>query len=307
MHQLANDLVKFNVGEDCPVFPGLFDFCKMSAEGLLAAQKINTGQYDLAINWAGGLHHAKRTEASGFCYVNDIVLGILELLKVHERVLYIDIDVHHGDGVEEALYTTDRVMTLSFHKYGDYFPGTGNLRDIGYAKGRGYSVNVPLKDGIDDEGYASIFEPVVSRIVEVYRPSVIVLQCGADSVSGDRLGYFNLSNVGHGNCVKFVKSLGPPVILLGGGGYTIENVAKTWAYETGVALGMDLEKDIPYNEYMDYYGPHFKLHIPKLNIPNMNTRDDADNILHRYTRTLGTLFLRRLYRCLGLRAALWRR
>lgn len=280
MHELANDLIKFNVGEDCPVFPGLFDFCKMSAGGtLLAAQKINTGQYDLAINWAGGLHHAKRTEASGFCYVNDIVLGILELLKVHERVLYIDIDVHHGDGVEEAFYITDRVMTLSFHKYGDYFPGTGNLQDIGYAKGRGYSVNVPLKDGIDDEGYASIFEPVVSRIVEVFRPSVIVLQCGADSVSGDRLGCFNLSNVGHGNCVKFVKSLSLPVILLGGGGYTIENVAKTWAYETGVALGMDLDKDIPYNEYMDYYGPHFKLYIPKLNIPNMNTREEIDNII----------------------------
>lgn len=77
---------------------------------------------------SAGLHHAKKSEASGFCYVNDIVLGILELLKYHQRVLYIDIDVHHGDGVEEAFYTTDRVMTVSFHKYGEYFPGTGDLR-----------------------------------------------------------------------------------------------------------------------------------------------------------------------------------
>ena len=83
---------------------------------------------DIAINWAGGLHHAKKSEASGFCYVNDIVLAILELLKYHQRVLYIDIDIHHGDGVEEAFYTTDRVMTVSFHKYGEYFPGTGDLR-----------------------------------------------------------------------------------------------------------------------------------------------------------------------------------
>ena len=85
---------------------------------------------DIAINWAGGLHHAKKSEASGFCYVNDIVLAILELLKYHQRVLYIDIDIHHGDGVEEAFYTTDRVMTVSFHKYGEYFPGTGDLRCV---------------------------------------------------------------------------------------------------------------------------------------------------------------------------------
>lgn len=280
MHDLADDLIKFNVGEDCPVFPGLFDFCKLSAGGtLLAAQKLNYGQYDLAINWAGGLHHAKRSEASGFCYVNDIVLGILELLKVHDRVLYIDIDVHHGDGVEEAFYISDRVMTLSFHKYGDYFPGTGRLDDIGIDKGRGYSVNIPLRDGIDDESYAQVFEPVVSRIIEVFGPSVIILQCGADSISGDRLGCFNLSNIGHGNCVRFVKSFNIPLMLLGGGGYTVENVAKAWVYDTAMALGVDLDKDIPYNEYFDYYGPHYKLYIPKLNIPNMNKPEDIEKII----------------------------
>jgi histone deacetylase 1/2 len=89
---------------------------------------LNRGLCDIAINWAGGLHHAKKSEASGFCYVNDIVLGILELLRYYPRVLYIDIDVHHGDGVEEAFYTTDRVMTVSFHKYGEFFPGTGELK-----------------------------------------------------------------------------------------------------------------------------------------------------------------------------------
>lgn len=92
------------------------------------AARLNRGLCDIAINWAGGLHHAKKSEASGFCYVNDIVLGILELLRYYPRVLYIDIDVHHGDGVEEAFYTTDRVMTCSFHKYGEFFPGTGELK-----------------------------------------------------------------------------------------------------------------------------------------------------------------------------------
>lgn len=279
MNELVNDLHKFNIKDDCPVFAGLFDYCKLTAGGsLLAAQKINSGEYSIAINWAGGLHHAKRTEASGFCYVNDIVLGILELLKVHERVLYIDIDVHHGDGVEEAFYTTDRVMTLSFHKYGDFFPGTGMLEDVGYGKGKYYSVNVPLKDGIDDLSYEQIFKPVVARIIETYQPNAIILQCGADSISGDKLGCFNLSNLGHGECVKFVKSLNIPLIILGGGGYTIENVAKVWTYDTAMAIGVDVEKDIPYNEYMDYYGPHYKLEIPKLNIQNMNTVEDLNRI-----------------------------
>lgn len=127
---------------------------------LAAAQRIASGATDIAINWAGGLHHAKKREASGFCYINDIVLGILELLRVYPRVLYIDIDCHHGDGVEEAFYTTNRVMTCSFHKFGEYFPGTGTQEDRGRSVGKGYAVNVPLKDGITDEAFKSVFEPV---------------------------------------------------------------------------------------------------------------------------------------------------
>lgn len=89
------------------------------------------------------------------------MLAILELLKFYSRVLYIDIDIHHGDGVEEAFYSTDRVMCVSFHKFGEYFPGTGHIKDVGAGKGRYYSVNVPLNDGIDDESYESIFKPVL--------------------------------------------------------------------------------------------------------------------------------------------------
>lgn len=103
----------FNVGDDCPVFEGLYDFCSMyTGASLDGATKLNHNLCDIAINWSGGLHHAKKFEASGFCYVNDIVIAILELLKYHPRVLYIDIDVHHGDGVQEAFYLTDRVMTV---------------------------------------------------------------------------------------------------------------------------------------------------------------------------------------------------
>ncbi len=125
--------------------------------------------------------------------MNDIVLGILELLRYHQRVVYIDIDVHHGDGVEEAFFTTDRVMTVSFHKYGEFFPGTGHINDVGHGRGRNYSVNFPLKDGIDDESYRRLFRPVMQHIMDWYRPGAVVLQCGADSLAGDRLGCFNLS------------------------------------------------------------------------------------------------------------------
>jgi histone deacetylase 1/2 len=101
-------------------------------------------------------------------------------------VLYIDIDIHHGDGVEEAFYSTDRVMTLSFHKYGDFFPGTGDVRDTGVEEGKNYALNFPLHDGLDDESFMSIYEPIVGQIMEVYRPDAVVLQSGADSLTGDR-------------------------------------------------------------------------------------------------------------------------
>lgn len=186
----------------------------------------------------------------------DIVLGILELLRFKQRVLYIDIDVHHGDGVEEAFYTTDRVMTVSFHKYGEYFPGTGELRDIGVGHGKYYSVNFPLRDGIDDKSYKGIFEPVIKSVMEWYRPEAVVLQCGGDSLSGDRLGCFNLSMKGHANCVSYVKGFGLPVLVLGGGGYTMRNVARTWAYETGLLVGEKMGPELPYNEYYEVCWSH---------------------------------------------------
>lgn len=142
-----------------------------------------------------------------------------------------DIDIHHGDGVEEAFYTTDRVMTVSFHKFGDYFPGTGDIRDVGHSKGKYYSLNVPLDDGIDDESYQSLFKPIMGKVMEVFNPGAVVLQCGADSLSGDRLGCFNLSIKGHAECVRFMRSFNVPLLLLGGGGYTIRNVARCWCYE----------------------------------------------------------------------------
>jgi histone deacetylase 3 len=220
-----------------------------------------TDQADIAINWSGGLHHAKKFQASGFCYVNDIVVAILELLKNYPRVLYIDIDIHHGDGVQEAFYMTDRVMTVSFHKYGNgFFPGSGSMFDIGAEAGRQYSVNVPLREGIDDMSYETVFNPIMEKVMEFYRPSVVVLQCGADSLSGDRLGTFNLSTRGHGKCVEFIKKFNLPLMVLGGGGYTLRNVARLWTYETSILCEVELPNDLPYQEYLEFFEPNFELH-----------------------------------------------
>ncbi|KAJ6795647.1 histone deacetylase 6-like [Iris pallida] len=270
---------RFNVGEDCPVFDGLFDFCQASAGGSIgAAVKMNRGDADIAINWAGGLHHAKKCEASGFCYVNDIVLGILELLKFHKRVLYVDIDVHHGDGVEEAFYTTDRVMTVSFHKYGDFFPGTGHIKDVGFGHGKYYALNIPLNDGLDDDSFGGLFRPIIQKVMEVYQPEAVVLQCGADSLSGDRLGCFNLSVKGHADCLRFLRSFNVPLMVLGGGGYTIRNVARCWCYETAVAVGVEPDNKLPYNEYYEYFGPDYTLHVEPLSMENKNSAKDLEKM-----------------------------
>ncbi|KAB5578822.1 histone deacetylase RPD3-like protein [Coniochaeta sp. 2T2.1] len=270
---------RYNVGDDCPVFDGLFEFCGISAGGSMeGAARLNRKKCDIAVNWAGGLHHAKKSEASGFCYVNDIVLAIIELLRFNKRVLYIDIDVHHGDGVEEAFYTTDRVMTVSFHKYGEYFPGTGELRDIGIGAGKNYAVNFPLRDGIDDVCYETIFEPTIEAVMKYYQPEAVVLQCGGDSLSGDRLGCFNLSMRGHANCVNFVRSFGLPTLVLGGGGYTMRNVARTWAYETGRLVGVEMDSTLPYNEYYDYYGPDYELDVRSSNMENANSYEYLEKI-----------------------------
>ncbi|KAG5035651.1 hypothetical protein JHK87_010561 [Glycine soja] len=272
---------------------GILELLKVhraSAGGSIgAAVRLNREDADVAINWAGGLHHAKKAEASGFCYVNDIVLGILELLKVHRRVLYIDIDVHHGDGVEEAFYTTDRVMTVSFHKFGDFFPGTGHIKDIGVGAGKNYSLNVPLNDGLDDETFRGLFRPIIQKVMDVYQPDAVVLQCGADSLSGDRLGCFNLTVKGHADCLRFLRSFNVPLMVLGGGGYTVRNVARCWCYETAVAVGVEPSPKLPYNEYYEYFGPDYNLHVEPSTMENLNTPRDLEKIRNTLLEQLSRL------------------
>lgn len=291
MHSYA----KYGLDDDCPIFPGMFDFCRLySGASIDGAAKINSGQYDIAVNWAGGLHHAKKTSSSGFCYVNDCVLGILELLKYHARVLYIDIDIHHGDGVEEAFYCTDRVMTLSSHLYRPewFFPGTGALEEMGEGQGRGYSVNIPLVEGCTDDDFMFMFKPILERVMDVFKPGAIVLQCGADGLVGDRLGTFNMTVQGHAQAVGLVKSYNVPMLVLGGGGYTKTNVARAWTLGTAALLETTLENDLPESRYQNFFGPENTLRYnPAPRFQDLNTKEDLysiratilDNLKHLYS------------------------
>uniref|UniRef100_A0A673I591 Histone deacetylase n=1 Tax=Sinocyclocheilus rhinocerous TaxID=307959 RepID=A0A673I591_9TELE len=260
MQGFTKSLNAFNVGDDCPVFPGLFEFCsRYTGASLQGATQLNHKICDIAINWAGGLHHAKKFEASGFCYVNDIVISILELLKYHPRVLYVDIDIHHGDGVQEAFYLTDRVMTVSFHKYGNYFfPGTGDMYEVGAESGRYYCLNVPLRDGIDDQSYRHLFQPVVKQVVDFYQPTCIVLQVRSRSLGQ--------SPCVRRDCVEFVKGFKIPLLVLGGGGYTVRNVARCWYPHMTLVVVFVL-----CTEYFEYFAPDFTLH------PDVSTRIENQN------------------------------
>jgi histone deacetylase 1/2 len=284
------EIFKINQSQDCPGFEGLLDYCQLTAGSSLdAADLIIAGEGDIAINWMGGFHHARKTSASGFCYINDIVLCILELLRVYPRVLYLDIDVHHGDGVEEAFYHTNRVMTVSFHQYAkDFFPETGHISSVGEGAGRGFSVNVPLRSGMDNLSYVTLFTRVMTRVMDSYRPDVVVVQCGADSLSKDLLGGMNLSVRGHGECLEVMKRFGVPLILLGGGGYTIENVARCWTYETGLMLGRQIEDDIPAKDEFRYFyaKEDFKIHFGVREAINLNTKDYLDSLEMQITENL---------------------
>ncbi|OIR57430.1 MAG: histone deacetylase 3 [Amphiamblys sp. WSBS2006] len=285
-----HEIAAYTLTPDTPIFGGVYDFCSSySGSSLSAARHLCSGSgEDIAVNWSGGFHHGRKIGPYGFCYVNDIVLAIIELLKHHERVLYIDIDIHHGDGVQDAFYTTDRVMTISFHKHApNFFPGTGAPEETGVGDGTNHSINVPLGDGIDDHGYAFIFQPAIRCAVETYRPGAIVMQCGADCLAEDKLGAFNLSIKGHGECLAFVKSLGIPLLVVGGGGYTTRNVARCWTYDTSVLLETPLSDTIPDGPYAEYFEPGYKLHSDLLpTIENKNTRKSLEQLRKQVLETI---------------------
>uniref|UniRef100_F6Q004 Histone deacetylase 8 n=1 Tax=Callithrix jacchus TaxID=9483 RepID=F6Q004_CALJA len=217
-----------------------------------------------------------RDEASGFCYLNDAVLGILRLRRKFERILYVDLDLHHGDGVEDAFSFTSKVMTVSLHKFSPgFFPGTGDVSDVGLGKGRYYSVNVPIQDGIQDEKYYQICESVLKEVYQAFNPKAVVLQLGADTIAGDPMCSFNMTPVGIGKCEYKGRLPGEFT-----GGYNLANTARCWTYLTGVILGKTLSSEIPDHEFFTAYGPDYVLEITPSCRPDRNEPHRIQQILN---------------------------
>ncbi|KAJ9050108.1 hypothetical protein DSO57_1017606 [Entomophthora muscae] len=282
------DLYPCLQADDCPMFTGVYDYsASIVGASIACANRINHGRSNVCINWAGGMHHAKRRVASGFCYANDIAAAILELLMCHRRVMYVDIDLHHGDGVEEYFYNTNRVMTLSFHRFGNnFFPGTGAIKNSGVGPGKDYAINVPLQKGIDDDQYIYLFKNILNKAMERFQPEALVMQMGADSVVGDLLGDFNLTNKGHASCLENALSYNLPTIVLGGGGYSVKNVARTWTLETATILGLELDNQLPTNSYFGHLPEDSTLYIPPVKMSNSNTNKSIRKVLRKVTEIL---------------------
>jgi acetoin utilization protein AcuC len=232
---------------DNPVFPGLWDAARLCAGGsLLAAELVASEKVTRAFHFAGGLHHALPGRASGFCYVNDAVLAILHLRSRGLRVAYVDIDAHHGDGVQYAFYDDPTVLTISTHERGDYlFPGTGFVEEAGKGAGLGYSVNLPLEPFTDSSVYLPAFEQIVPPLLRAFRPDVVVAQLGIDSHRTDPLTHLALDVQGFTRAVAHIAELAPRLLCLGGGGYDLPNVARAWTAAWAILNGVELPAELP--------------------------------------------------------------
>jgi acetoin utilization protein AcuC len=239
---------RYGLGDvENPVFPGLYDWALLGTSGTVEAARLVTDEgYNIAFNPAGGWHHAHRAKASGFSYLNDAVIAINWLIGKGKRVVYLDIDAHHGDGVQEAFYDTDQVLTISLHESGIYFfPGTGFEHETGSAAGVGFSVNVPLLEHTDDALFMKAFDEVAFPLIAAYDPDVLVTQLGADTFRTDPLTRLEITTHSYSYVLRKLKALRIPWVAVGGGGYDNVNVARAWTIAWAVMNGVELPSRLP--------------------------------------------------------------
>ena len=225
---------------DNPVFEGMYESAALIAGGSVeAARLVHEGRAQHAVNIAGGLHHAMRDAASGFCVFNDAAIAIAWLLaQGHERIAYVDLDVHHGDGVQAAFYDDPRVLTVSIHQTPlTLFPGTGFPEETGDPQqAMGSAVNLALPNGTDDSGWLRAFHAVVPSVLRAFRPQVLVTQCGCDAHHEDPLADLALTVDGQRTSYTAVHDLAHELcdgrwVVLGGGGYgLVRCVPRAWTH-----------------------------------------------------------------------------
>lgn len=264
---------------DNPVFPGIYDASRIIAGASVEAANRVSIEGCSAFNFAGGLHHAMPSLASGFCIFNDCALAIMALRKRLGRVLYIDIDGHHGDGVQHIFYHDPTVLTISLHESGRYiFPGTGFIDELGYGEGRGYSVNVPMPQLAGDSAYSTAFDQIVPPLFAWFKPDVVVAQLGVDTHYYDPLTTLSLTLSGYAYLVKRIRELadrhcGGRLLALGGGGYNLEVVPLAWAMAFQLLKGEEMPEKLPQwwiDAIMNMVGR------PPLSLPDLAIRLDDD-------------------------------
>ena len=232
---------------DNPVYPGMYEAVLLATgASIQAAELVADGRVRVAFNPAGGLHHAMASSASGFCVFNDPVVAINVLRRQGLRVAYVDIDAHHGDGVQQAFYGSPGVLTISLHEGGEYlFPGTGSVDEIGVGEGRGYSVNLPLFPYTSDDVYVEALESVVLPLLAAFQPDVLATQLGIDTHFKDPLTHLALTSRGYVRVLEMLAGTGYPWLAFGGGGYDLDAVARCWTLAYGVMLGRHWAGEIP--------------------------------------------------------------
>ena len=242
--------------EDDPAFAGMHDASARIVQGTLdICRRVWTGEAEHGVNYCGGLHHAMRTHAAGFCIYNDIAVGIQWLLdNGAQRVAYVDIDVHHGDGVERIFWNDPRVLTISLHESGRHlFPGTGWPGDIGGPDARGSVVNVALPPGTGDSAWLRALDSVVPQLVRAFEPDVLVSQHGCDTHAHDPLAHLAITVDAQRRAHETLHDLaheaaGGKWVALGGGGYElVEVVPRSWTHLTAIAAHapVPVETEVP--------------------------------------------------------------
>ncbi len=237
---------------DNPPRRGLFRDASLTAGGtVMASETVLNGTARNAFAPAGGMHHhAMRGYASGFGIFNDAVIAIKRAIAQDIRVLYIDIDVHHGDGVQAGLYDTDQALTISIHESGAWlFPGTGAPDETGEGDGAGYSVNIPLAPNTDDDLWHHAFDTIVPPIAHAFRPDLLFTQLGMDTHRDDPLAHLNMTTQGHNLAVQkfaaMARELDCGWVAVGGGGYDMRAVARGWTMDLGTMAEFVLPDQIP--------------------------------------------------------------
>jgi len=239
---------------DNPVFAGMHEASALVAGATLAAARaVWRGETGHGANIAGGLHHAMRRAASGFCVYNDPAIAIKWMLaQGAQRIAYVDVDVHHGDGVQAAFYDDPRVLTISLHEHpATLFPGTGLASESGSGDGRGFAVNLPLPAGTGDTGWLRAFDAVVPPLLRAFKPEVLVSQHGCDSHRLDPLANLELSVDAQRRAQLMLHDLAHEVaggrwLVTGGGGYELVRVVpRTWTHLLAVASGDPVDPALP--------------------------------------------------------------